>query len=215
ESVLRGLQSQYPRPQRRLYEGKAHLIVGVSLDVHQIISVVLFDAIKQHIVTGVSAKKLLGQDYHWLHHLRYEQHRNIHRRKLAQQKGTQVVIQEKHLAIQVERLIANAVIDFAQQNLAASIALPKIRDIKEAIQAQIQARAEQRIPESKELQRQYAKQYRMNAHHWSYKRLLDAIRSRAAKQCIATEEGLCRHDYYGIEQAKEVALSAYALRSVA
>ena len=215
QTLLRGLDGKYPRPQHRIYTGHPHPIVGVSLDIEQLVSVALVDVVKAEVIAFQSLKQLLGKDYTLIHRLRYERRSNNHKRKVIQQKGGNTQPTESQLATHVERLVAKAIISFAQQHLARSVALPKIKDIREVIQAQIQARAEQRIPDSKELQRQYAKQYRMNAHRWSYGRVLDAIRNRAGKEGLIVEEGIHSHYDTAVEQAKNVTLSAYALRSSA
>lgn len=214
QSVLRGLEGEYPRPLHRLYEGYGNIIVGVSLDIEQLASVALVDIYKGEIVRARSLKQLLGKDYELVHRLRYEKRHNIHHRKVSQQKGKELPSNEAQLSTHIDRLVAKAIISFAQENLAGSIALPKIRDIREVVQSQIQARAEERIPDSKELQRKYAKQYRINAHRWSYARLLDAIRNRANKKGLLVEEGVHTRCNSAIEQAQGVALSAYTLRSI-
>ncbi len=215
QSLLRGLDGKYPRPQHRIYTGHPHLIVGVSLDIEQLASVALFDVVRAEVIAFHSLKQLLGKDYALVHRLRYERRSNNHKRKVIQQQGGNTQPTDSQLATHVERLVAKGIISFAQQHLARSVALPKIKDIREVIQAQIQARAEQRIPDSKKLQQQYAKQYRMSAHRWSYGRVLDAIRSRAGKEGLIVEEGIHSHCDTAAEQAKDVALSAYALRSSA
>ncbi len=215
KSLLRGLEGEYPRPVHRLYEGHGHLIVGVSLDIEQLASVALIDIQRGEILRSRSLKQLLGEDYELVHRFRYEKRHNAHHNKVSQQRGKQTSSQEAQLATHIDRLLAKAIISFAQENLAGSVALPKIRDIREVVQSQIQARAEERIPDSQELQRQYAKQYRINAHRWSYGRLLDAIRNRANKRGLVVEEGIHSLNNTAIEQAKGVALSAYALRNIA
>jgi hypothetical protein len=212
---LGGLTGKYPRPQHPLYAGQSQLIVGVSLDIEQLASVVLLDVARGEVMAFQSLKQLLGKDYTLVHRLRYEQRHNAHDRKVNQAKGRDNKQNETQLATHVDRVIAKAIISFAQQHLARSVALPKIKDIREVVQSQIQARAELRIPDSKELQRQYAKQYRMNAHQWSYSRLLDAICNRARKKGLIVEEGIHARCDTAMEQAKGVALSAYALRSTA
>lgn len=214
QSVLRGLKGEYSRPPHRLYEGNGNLIVGVSLDIEQLASVVLVDIHGEKILKSRFLKQLLGQDYDLVHRLRYEKRCHLHRRQVSQQQGKYIPSKEAQLATHLDRLIAKAIISFAQENLAGSIALPKIRDIYEVVQSQVQAKAEARLPDSKELQQEYAKQYRINAHRWSYGRLLNAIRNRANKKGVPVEEGIHSRCDTVIEQAKGVALSAYALRSI-
>jgi hypothetical protein len=215
QTELGGLAGEYPRPQHPLYVGQSQLIVGVSLDIEQLASVALLDVTRGEVVAFRSLKQLLGKDYSLVHQLRYKRRQNAHDRKVNQAKGRDNKQNETQLATHVDRLIAKAIISFAQQSLARSIALPKIKDVREVVQSQIQAKAELRIPDSKELQQQYAKQYRMNAHRWSYRRLLDAICNRARKKGLIVEEGIHAHCDTAMDRAKGVALSAYTLRSTA
>ncbi len=215
QSLLRGLAGEYPRPQHRLYTGQDNLIVGVSLDIELLATAVVFDVVRNKTIAGQSLKQLLGKDYALVHQLRYERQRNARTRKVNQEQGRDLKQNESQLATHIERIVAKAIVAIAQEHLAHSIALPKIGDIREVIESQIQARAEHRIPDSKELQRQYAKQYRANAHRWSYCRVLAAIRSRAGKQGLIVEEGIFARYDTAMDRAKGVALSAYALRSAA
>jgi transposase len=54
--------------------------------------------------------------------------------------------------------------------------------MREIVQSEIQALAEQKCPEYLEGQRNYAKQYRISIHQWSYGRLIECIKSQAAKK---------------------------------
>ncbi len=87
--------------------------------------------------------------------------------------------------------------------------IPQVGDIREIIQTEVQARAESKIPGCIEKQKEYAKKYRANAHSWSYGRLIDNIKSQAAKAGILVEESkqpICGSPN---EQAKEIAFRAY------
>jgi hypothetical protein len=214
-SIICKLDGHYPRPQRHLYQGSEHLILGVGIDMEDIVNLALIDIHSGKTLRSRSIKELLGKDYSLVHRLRYEKRHQVHLRKVAQEKDLELPSKESNLAIHIERLIAKAIVSFAQENLASSIALPKVGDIRESNHAKLQAQAESILPDSKELQRKYIRQYRTNAHRWSYGRFLDAIRHRANKQGLMVEEG--RHTTFNktIEQAKEVALSAYQLRNVA
>ncbi len=132
-----------------------------------LVTVALVDVVEQRIITGSTMKSLLGQDYALVQRLRYERQRNSRLRKVAQQRGRKTVNHEANLAIHVERFLVKAIIHFAQRHLAGSLCVPTLKDIRETIQAHIQSRAEERHPNSKELQRRYAKEYRINAHRWS------------------------------------------------
>ena len=91
--------------------------------------------------------------------------------------------------------------------------MPQVEDIREIIQTEVQARAESKIPGCIEKQKEYAKKYRTNAHGWSYGRLMDNIKSQAAKVGILLEESKQPIRGSPNEQAKEIALRAYRDRS--
>jgi transposase len=96
---------------------------------------------------------------------------------------------DSELGQYVDRLLAKAIVTLAQEYQAGSIVLPKPSDMRELIQSEVQLRAEQKIPGYEEGQKQYAKQYRVSVHQWSYGRLIDTIAAQAAKVGIAIEEG--------------------------
>ena len=75
----------------------------------------------------------------------------------------------------VDRLLAKEIVAIAETYKAGSIVLPKLGDIREIIQSEIQALAEAKCPGSVEIQQKYAKQYRVNVHSWSYGRLIQSI----------------------------------------
>ncbi len=82
-------------------------------------------------------------------------------------------------------------------------------DIREIIQTEVQVRAEDKIPGCIEKQKEYAKKYRTNIHSWSYGRLIENIKSQAAKAGILVEESKQPIRGSPNEQAKEIALPAY------
>ncbi|MGF1576585.1 MAG: type V CRISPR-associated protein Cas12k [Cyanophyceae cyanobacterium] len=212
QATVTRLHGEFLRPHHRVYKGQPNLIAALTIDIHHLASVALVDVEQKRVIAWRSLKQLLGKDYNLVHRLRYQQRDNLQKRKACQRKGQHTLPQESPLAVHVERLIAKAVVIFTQEHLAGSIAIPQVRDIREEVQAQIQSRAEQRIPDSKEIQRQYAKQYRMNAHRWSYGRLLDAIRSSASKASVVVEEGILGSGTRARDQALELAMSVYHLR---
>lgn len=82
----------------------------------------------------------------------------------------------------IDRLLAKEIAAIAQTYKAGSIVLPKLGDMRENIQSEIQAIAEIKCPGSVEIQLEYAKQYRINVHQWSYGRLIQSIQSKAYHQ---------------------------------
>lgn len=85
--------------------------------------------------------------------------------------------------------------------------------MREVVQSEIQARSEQKIPGYIEAQKKYAKQYRVNVHQWSYGRLMDNIKAQALKIGIIVEEGEQPIRGSPQEKAKDMAISAYHVRS--
>ena len=67
----------------------------------------------------------------------------------------------------------------------SAIAVPKIENMKEIVQSDIKAKVEAKIPGCEKGQKEYAKQYRINIHNWSYGRLIENITTQASKFGIA------------------------------
>jgi hypothetical protein len=85
--------------------------------------------------------------------------------------------------------------------------------MREIVQSEIQALAEQKCPEYLEGQQKYAKQCRVSVHNWSYGRLIDCIQTQAAKMGIAIEEAKQPIRGSPQEKAYELAIAAYNSRS--
>lgn len=77
----------------------------------------------------------------------------------------------------------------------------------------MQALAEQKCPEYQEGQKKYAKQYRVSIHQWSYGRLIECVKTQAAKIGIVIEEAKQSIRGSPQEKAKELAIAAYNSRS--
>ena len=90
--------------------------------------------------------------------------------------------------------------------------MPKLGDMREIIQSEVQARAEKKIPGFKEGQQKYAKEYKRSIHNWSYGRLIENIQSQAAKPGILIETGQQPIRGSPQEQARDLALFAYQSR---
>ena len=85
--------------------------------------------------------------------------------------------------------------------------------MREQINSEIQAKAEEKCPESIEAQKKYAKQYRRSINQWSYGRLIENIKSQAAQAGIAIEETKQSVRGSPLDIAKEIALAAYFSRN--
>ena len=84
--------------------------------------------------------------------------------------------------------------------------------MREIITSEVQARAEQKVHNYKKGQQQYAKQYRVSVHRWSYGRLIESIQSEAKKTGIAIEVGQQPIRGSPQEKARDLALNAYNSR---
>jgi IS605 OrfB family transposase len=122
----------------------------------------------------------------------------------------------------VDRLLADAIVAMpsasfanAKTYQASSIIIPKLRDMREQISSEIQSRAEKKCPGYKEAQQKYAKEYRMSVHRWSYGRLIESIKSQAAKAGISTEIGTQPIRGSPQEKARDLAVFAYQERQAA
>lgn len=211
-STLARMNSPFNRPSQPLYHGQSHILIGVSLGLDQPASVAAVDAGVGKVLTYRSVRQLLKENYNLLNRQRQQQQCNSHQRHKAQKYSAPNHVSESELGQYVDRLLAKEIVAIAQTYRAASIVLPKLGDIREIIQTEIRARAEQKCPGYEEGQKKYAKQYRTSLHRWSYGRLIENIQSQAAKTGIAIEKGQQPIRGSPQEKAKELALSAYQSR---
>lgn len=213
-STLARINNPYPRPSQPLYEGQSHILVGVSLGLDKPATVAVVDATTGKVFTYRSIRQLLGDNYKLLNCQRKQQQNQSHQRHKAQKSAAPNSFGESELGQYVDQLLAKAIVAIAQTYQASSIVLPKIGDMREIVQSEIQARAEAKCPGYVEGQKKYAKQYRSSVHRWGYGRLIESIQSQAAKTGIAIEEG--RQPIRGSpqEQARELAIAAYKSRNL-
>jgi hypothetical protein len=108
--------------------------------------------------------------------------------------------------------LAKAVIKVAQEFNAASIALPPVDNKIEKIQSELEAYAEEEIPEDIGTQQKRTRKTSVVIHKWSYHQLSEYIRSNAAKLNIAVERGYLSSIGTPPQQAVEIAMSAYNSR---
>lgn len=212
-STLGRLNNPFPRPSRPLYQGQTHLLLGVSLGLKTPATVAIVDGITGKAITYRSVRQLLGKNYKLLNR-QQQKLRLAHQRHQAQKQFANNSQGDSELGQYLDRLLAQAIVNLAKTYQVGSIVLPKLGEIRENIQAEIKLRAEQKIPHCQEAQKQYAKQYRVSIHQWSYGRLMEAIRSFASQLGIVIEEGQQTIRGSPQEQAKGIALSAYQSRSL-
>jgi transposase len=214
QSTLARLKNPFPRPSEPLYQGQAHILVGVALGLDKPATAAVVDCITGKAITYRSVKQLLGDKYELLNKQRKRKQRQSHQRHKAQTNAGSNQFGDSQLGEYVDRLLAKAIVTFAQTYYAGCIVLPKLEDIRESVESKIQAQAEQRIPGCIEKQEEYAKRYRVQVHQWSYGRLIDNIKAQATKLSIVVEEGQQPIRGSPQEKAKEIAISAYRDRSI-
>ena len=212
ESTLARISSPFERPSQNLHQGQPHILVGVSLGLDKPATVAVVDVLHDKVLAYQSTRQLLGKNYNLLNRQRRQQQSNSHQRHKGQKHLHSSQVSESELGQYVDRLLAKAIVAIAQTYKAGSIVLPKLGNMREIVQSEIQALAEQKCPNYLEGQREYAKQYRVNIHKWSYGRLIESIKSQAVKVGIDTEEGQQQIRGSPQEKAKDLAISTYRSR---
>ncbi len=211
-STLNRLDSPFHRPSQPRYQGKSHIIAGLSLSWDNPLTLAIWNANTQEVLVYRSLRQLLGKDYPLFQRQRREQGKQSHNRHKAQRQGKNNQFGTSNLGEHVDRLLAKAVITTAQDYDAGSIAIPKLDNIREILQAEIQSKAEQKAPGSVEGQKRYTRQYKSSIHKWSYGRLLDQISSKAAQTGLVIEAVKQPWQKNATEMAKAVAITAYESR---
>lgn len=212
-STLSRINTPFDRPSRPLYQGQSHIIVGLCMGLEKLATIVVWDAHANQVLVHYGIRQLLGENYKLLNRRRSEQQKTAHQRHKAQKRSAPNQFGESELGQYVDRLIAKAIVTVAKTYKAGSIAVPKLRDIREIVEAEIKARAEQKCPGYLEGQQKYAKQYRASVHRWSYGRLVESIRNQATKLGIVIEEAKQPLVGKSEEKAREVAIAAYQARA--
>jgi transposase len=210
-SSLARINNPFPRPSQPLYKGQSHILVGVSLGLENPATIAVVDGTTGKVLTYRNIKQLLGENYKLLNRQQQQKHLLCHQRHIAQRMSAPNQFGDSELGEYIDRLLAKEIIALAQTYKAGSIVIPKLGDMREQIQSEIQSKAEQKS-DIIEVQKKYAKQYRVSVHQWSYGRLIANIQSQANKAGIAIEEGKQPIRASPQEKAKELAISAYQSR---
>ena len=212
ESTLNRLQTPYPRPSHALYQGRSDILVGVSMGLDKPATVAVVNALTGEVLTYRSTKQLLGDQYPLLQRARSERAKVAHQGHRQRRKGGKRVNQESNLGKHVDRLLAKAIVEVAQQYQAGSVVLPDLGHIREIVESEVKQKAAKKVPDFVDGQKQYAKAYRTQVHQWSYHRLQDAINSKAGQSSITIE--VAKQDYSGSpqEKAKSLCLAGYEQR---
>ena len=213
QTSLARINNPFPRPHKPLYRGKSNILLGVAIKLDKPATVAIVDGITKKAIAYRSTKQLLGKNYHLLNRQRQQKHILSHKRNVAQRHHADNKFGESELGQYIDRLLAKAIVELAKEYQVGSIVVPKIENIREIIQTEVQVKAEAKIPGCIEKQKEYAKKYRTNIHNWSYGRLIDHVKALAAQAGIVIEESKQPIRGSPIEQAKEVALRAYGERN--
>lgn len=211
-STLNRINTPFDRPSKPLYKGQPHIVVGLSLGLEKPATIAVWDAVTQQVLAQYGIRQLLGENFRLLTRRRSEQQKTAHQRHKAQKRSSPHQSGESELGQYVDRLLAKAIVTIAKTYKAGSIAVPKLGDIRELVEAEIKSRAEKQCPGYLEGQQKYAKQYRASVHRWSYGRLIESIRSQATKLGILIEEAKQPLTGKLEEKARDVAIAAYQAR---
>jgi hypothetical protein len=214
QSTLDKLERPFDRPSKSVYQGQSNIMVAVSMGLQSPVTAIAIDITTQKILAYRNTKQLLGDNYRLINRQRNLQTQQRHSSHKAQKQGLSHQFSNSELGEHLDRLFAKAIIELAQTHLANSIALPKLDQIRLSIQSEIDTMAQQKVPDYLEGQKKYAKQVRINLHNWSYNRLNESILNKAAQSGIAIEYGNQPARASPTEQAREVAMSAYAKRTI-
>jgi hypothetical protein len=212
-STLSRIKTPFDRPSQPLYQGQPHIIVGLCVGLEKPATIAVWDADANQVLAHYGIRQLLGENYRLLTRRRSEQQKTAHQRHKAQKRSAPNHFGESELGQYVDRLLAKAIVAIAKTYKAGSIAVPKLGNVRDIVEAEIRARAEQKCPGYLEGQQKYAKQYRASVHYWSYGRLIESIRSQAAKLDIAIEEAKQPPAGKLEEKARDVAIAAYQARA--
>jgi transposase len=186
----------------------------VSIGLQSPVTAIAIDITTQKILAYRNTKQLLGDNYRLINRQRNLQTQQRHSSHKAQKQGLSHQFSNSELGEHLDRLFAKAIVELAQTHRANSIALPKLDQIRLSIQSEIDTMAQQKVPDYLEGQKKYAKQVRINLHNWSYNRLSESILNKAGQLGIAIEYGNQLARASPNEQAREIALSAYAKRTI-
>jgi IS605 OrfB family transposase len=228
ETSLERLQTfrGFSRPSRVGYKGNPSIVIGVNFGQAKPATVAVVNVETGEVLAYRDVKQLLSKpikegktkrkktQYEYLNRWREQQSLNSHERHKAQKKGAPCNFGESKQGEYVDRLLAKAIVEVASQYRASSIVLPDLRNIREATESEVRARAEQKFPGYQKLQDSYAKNYRASIHRWSYNRLSECIEVKAQRAGIATEKVHQPHGNTPQEKARNLVLAAYENRKV-
>ena len=101
------LKNTFPgRPSKPLYQGKSHILVGVSRGLEKPATAAVFDAANNKVFTYLSTKQLLGDNYKLLNRQRQQKQRLAHQRHKAQKQFAPNNFGESELGQYIDRLLS-------------------------------------------------------------------------------------------------------------
>jgi transposase len=212
KSSLSRLNNSFTRPSKLVYRGQPHIIVGVSFHPVELATVAVVDVNTKKVLANKTLKQLLGDAFDLLSRRRRQQVHLRKEREKAQKKDSPCNIGESKLGEYVDKLLAKRIVEVAKYYQASCIALPTLKDTSEIRTSVIQAKAETKFPGDVNAQKLYVKEYNCQIHNWSYTRLQESIKLKAAESKISIEFGIQPHYDTLQEQARDLALSTYQCR---
>ncbi|BAZ48744.1 hypothetical protein NIES4103_13530 [Nostoc sp. NIES-4103] len=208
KSSLSRLKNSFARPSKPLYRGQSNIIVGISFHPVELATLVVVDINTKEILICKTVKELLGDAFPLLSRRRRQQVHFRKEREKAQKKDSPCHLGESKLGEYVDRLLAKRIVEVAKEYQASCIVLPGLKGIREIRTSAIQAKAETKFPGDINVQELYVKEYNRQIHNWSYSRLQESIKSRAAELKITIKFGKQPSHSTLQEQAINLALSA-------
>ncbi|MDF5722712.1 MAG: type V CRISPR-associated protein Cas12k [Rhizonema sp. PD37] len=212
KSSLSRLNNSFTRPSKLVYRGQSNIIVGVSFHPVELATVAVVDINTKKVLGYKTVKELLGDNFYLLSRRRRQQVHLRKEREKAQAKGSPCNIGESELGDYTDRLLAKRIVEIAKYYQASCIALPRLKDTREIRTSAIQVKAETKFPGNVNAQNLYVKEYNRQIHNWSYGRLQESIKLKAAELKISIEFGIQLYSDTLQEQARDLALSAYQCR---
>jgi len=203
-STLNRLKNMPRRPSRKPYTANPEILVVLSIGLSEPVSVAIVNCRTGHALTYRIPQTSLGEQYRLLHRHRQQQRRNTLESHKNQTRGMTYQPSESELGEYVDRLLAKAIIELAQEHEAASIMIPNLTNLRELLASEINAKAEQAFPGSVRAQNRHTKTYRQTIHRWSYRRLIKAIRGKAEQSGIPVESEFQLEGMNSKEQALDV-----------
>ena len=208
-ATLAKLHNSFPRPSRKIYQGKPNMVLGIAMGLEKPATVAVVDGITGKAIAYRSIKQLLRENYRLLNRQRQQKQALSHLRHKAQKRSADNQEGGSNLGEYIDRLIAKAIVELAKQYQVSAIAVPKLEDMREIVQSEVKTKAEAKIPGYEEGQKKYAIAYRINIHNWSYGRLIENITTQSSKVGIAIKEVKQSVRGSPTEKAREMAIVAY------